>query len=322
MGDHDCDVWIDLGGKQYCDPSLETANSDLKSQSQGILPFDRALGSGSKDVIATLYADITSPNFRAFHKTASKAARDGNSLYRLRHKPSNLETKPLYVSGYGVELALKRTDYIVIDDRQTEKEPGAEAPVPKTEQASLQDEEVDDLKPLSASELTYLSQKAAGFVAGSKNPLESLLKLTQDFPKHSSSLARQNVSDEFKLEHDANREMFLPSGYNVIWVNGVQMDPRKIDAFSILDHLRRERKLIEDFRAIGLTSADAIQLLSHPATIEAYQQTGGQRYDWRDEQEEGHVIVWLNDITKDKRYKDWSDELHAVSIIYDLSSTF
>jgi UDP-glucose:glycoprotein glucosyltransferase len=27
---NDCEAWIDLGGKQYCDPSLAEENSDLK----------------------------------------------------------------------------------------------------------------------------------------------------------------------------------------------------------------------------------------------------------------------------------------------------
>src|ERR1700759_2959812 len=89
----------------------------LLSSSQTDLPFDRKLGSGKKSVVSTLYADITSPEFRKFHQTASKSAKAGGSIYRVRYKPSGEKTKPLVISGYGVELALKRTDYIVIDDR-------------------------------------------------------------------------------------------------------------------------------------------------------------------------------------------------------------
>jgi UDP-glucose:glycoprotein glucosyltransferase len=279
------------------------------------LPFDRTLGSGSKSVVATLYADISRPEFRKFHQIASKSAKEGKSLYRIRYKPSSTENKPLVISGYGVELALKRTDYIVIDDRpkgedeQEAKKPG------DTKQASLEDEEVDDLRPLSQSELKELSLKASSFIVGSENPLESLLKLTQDFPKHSSSLISQNVTEDFITEHTQNREMFLPQGFNILWINGAQYDPRKIDAFSILDQLRRERKLINDFREMGLTSAEAVQLLSHSAIVEAYGQSGAQRYDWRDQTEGGNVILWLNDLTKDKRYRDWPEDIFTVRAI-------
>jgi UDP-glucose:glycoprotein glucosyltransferase len=314
LGGNDCAAWLDLGGKQYCDPSLETRNSELKLASQMELPFDRTFGSGREGVIATLYADITSQEFRKFHQTASKSAKDGKSLYRIRHKPSVRERKPLLVSGYGVELALKRTDYIVIDDRPKgdDESEGEAKKADGLKQASLQDEEVDDLRPLSASELGDLSVKASSFVAGSENPLESLLKLTQDFPKHSSSLVTQNVSTEFLEEHTKNRELFIPQGFNILFANGVQYDPRKVDPFSLLDHLRRERKLINNFRKMGLSPAEAIKLLSHPAILEASSSNGGQRYDWRDDNEGGNVILWLNDITKDKRYQDWPPDVYSV----------
>ena len=61
-----------------------------------------------------------------------KTAREGKTSYRLRHRraiDSGLN-KPLMIPGYGVELALKRTDYIVIDDRKDDDE---EAPKSKTE---------------------------------------------------------------------------------------------------------------------------------------------------------------------------------------------
>jgi UDP-glucose:glycoprotein glucosyltransferase len=288
------------------------ANSANCQFRQADLPFDRTLGSGKKSVIATLYADITSPHFRKFHQTASKSATEGKSTYRVRYKPSGEDTKPLVTSGYGVELALKRTDYIVIDDRPKGEEEADTKKVDDIKQASLQDEDVDDLRPLSASELKDLSVKAANFVLGSEDPLESLLKLTQDFPKHSGSLVAQNVSEEFLAEHAKNREILLPQGFSILWVNGAQYDPRKVDAFSLLDHLRRERKLLNNFRKMGLTSAEAVKLLSHPAIVEAYSQSGNQRYDWRDDTDGGNVILWLNDISKDKRYKDWPSDVFSV----------
>jgi UDP-glucose:glycoprotein glucosyltransferase len=38
------------------------------------------------------------------------------------------------------------------------------------------------------------------------------------------------------------------------------------------------------------------------------------RFDWRDEIEGGNVIIWMNDIEKDKRYSDWPRILQAVSM--------
>jgi UDP-glucose:glycoprotein glucosyltransferase len=308
LGDNQCDTWIEVDGKQSCDPTLETGSNSKLALGQKVLPFDRVSGSGPDALISTLYADITSPNFKNFHKTVSQNAKDGKSLYRLRHKPSAQEKAPLPVSGYGVELALKRTDYIVIDDR-----PKGDSDADSPEKPTLDDEgDVDDLKPLASADLKDLGMKAGSFVAESEDPLETLLKLTRDFPKHSSSLVLRNESEDFLREHLSNRETALPTGFNILWVNGVQYDPRKVDAFSLIDHLRRERKLIDDFRKMGLSSAEAITLLSNEAIVEAFRTSGNQRYDWRDENEGGNVILYLNDISKDKRYKDWPDETHAV----------
>jgi UDP-glucose:glycoprotein glucosyltransferase len=262
-----------------------------------------------------LYADITSPSFGKFHTTLSKTAKEGKTSYRIRHKPSSRVVRsPLIVNGYGVELQLKRTDYIVIDDRQAEE--ANKGSTQQTLNTELHDdEEVSDLKPLSSSEVTNLAVNAASFVMKSDQPLDTLLKLVQDFPKHSSAIAAHNASEDFVKEHDANRMQLLPSGFNVIWINGVQIPNRDVNPFTLLEHLRRERKLINGVRKQGLSGPEAIALLSHSAVTENQVQDEPQRYDFRDATEGGSVIVWLNDIEKDKRYEDWPSDITAVSVL-------
>ena len=73
-----------------------------------------------------------------------------------------------------------------------------------------------------------------------------------------------------------------------MWVNGIQYDPQKMD--DLLDPgppEARERRLVRSFRDMGLTSAEAIKLLSHPSIFEANTKAGSQRYDWRDASEGG-----------------------------------
>jgi UDP-glucose:glycoprotein glucosyltransferase len=149
----------------------------------------------------------------------------------------------------------------------------------------------------------------------SADPLETLIKLSQNFPKYSSTVAAHNATGEMLQEIRHNRAKMLPGGYNVMWINGVQIDTRQIDAFSLLEHLRRERKLIEKFRGLGLSANDAVKILSHQVLTEA--QAGGeeQRYDYRDDSEENQVIIWLNDLEKDSRYEGWSSELDAVCVL-------
>ncbi|KAI9676719.1 MAG: hypothetical protein M1822_008282 [Bathelium mastoideum] len=306
-----CEIWVQLDGKQYCSPELGQPAGSLSSASTYDLPFDRIFGDSTSPTKSVLYADITSSQFRRFHKTISSTANQGKSSYRLRYKPSSSHKKePLVVSGYGVELALKRTDYIVIDDRKAEKE--RDEDVEKGVGASLDTEDVADLKPLAASEVITLGAKAGSFVMNSDNPLDTLVKLLQDFPKHSSAIAASDLSSDFWLEHMNNRETFLPSGYNLVWINGLQVQAREMNAFSLLPMLRRERGLINGIGELGFTPPEAIKILSHPTVLEAHASDDPQRYDYRDEIEGGNVIIWLNNIEKDKRYKDWPDDIIAL----------
>lgn len=210
-----------------------------------------------------------------------------------------------------MELALKRTDYIVVDDRNTGEERSS-GKAAHTEDLSFKTEEMDDLKPLSSSELLGLGLKTASYIMGHANPLDALEKITQDFPKYSSPISKLDYSAEFFHEHRSNRDLYLSAGSNGIWVNGLQVDPRQMDAFAFLDKLRHERKLIGNLREVGLTSPEAISLISHVAIAQAKNNVDIPRYDYRDLLEGGNVIVWLNSIEKDKRYAEWPAHTSAV----------
>lgn len=257
-----------------------------------------------------MYADITAPRFKLFHKTVSKTAREGKTSYRVRHRPSQWgEPTPLVVNGYGVALQLKRTDYIVIDDRQ-ETQIGKNAD--QKPLSSELDEEASDLKPLAKDDVADLAEKAASFVLQSDQPMDTLLKLVRDFPKYTSTIAATNATSDFLTEHYNNRELSLPTGYNIIWINGVQIPERDVNPYALLAHLRRERKLINGIRSQGLSGPETVSLLSHSALTQGQNSDEPQRYDFRDETEGGKVIVWVNNIEKDSRYQGWPDELRAL----------
>ncbi|CAI7585043.1 unnamed protein product [Penicillium pancosmium] len=304
-----CPVWVHYEDKQYCSSAMERAQQDVEGElDPRELPFDRVLGDLSLPP-AVLYADVSAPMFKEFHEILSDMAKQGQISYRVRYRPpQHWTSRPLFVSGYGVELALKRTDYIVIDDRDAEKRDGSlEEAAPDV----LKEDAPTDLRPLSSSEVSRLGLNAAAFVMDSEDPLNTLLKLSQNFPKHSSTVAAHNASKDLLNEIRFNRARMIPAGYNAMWINGVQIDSRQIDAFSLLDILRRERKLIQKFRDLGISGRDAVKLLSHPALAEARADDEAQRYDYRDELEGGEVIIWLNDLENDSQYEEWPNDLEA-----------
>ncbi|KAJ6439944.1 UDP-glucose:glycoprotein glucosyltransferase [Purpureocillium lavendulum] len=306
--DLECLNWVLFEGKQYCTPAVDDiVKEGLFDSEVKDLPFDRTLGAGRN---AVLYADPASPAFGEFHVALSRAARAMALKYRVRYRRSRTpDNRPLPVSGYGVELALKRTDYIVIDDRESDqvsqKPLGSEAVLNEVE-------DVADLQPLSASELGPLGMKTASFIQRSADPMATLVKLTQDFPRFAASLATHNVSQDFVAEYEKNRANRVPGGVNFLWMNGRQLIERQIEPFNLVEMLRRERKLIRGVRSLAFDGDQAVSLLGHESVSSAKESDEALRYDWTDREEGGRVIVWLNDLERDDRYADYPKELTSL----------
>ncbi|KAI1435884.1 UDP-glucose:glycoprotein glucosyltransferase [Xylaria sp. CBS 124048] len=307
-----CDIWVLLNNKQYCSAPLGESDGTILGDSQiRILPFDRVLGSGTE---AILYADITKPEFGPFHRALADMARKGEASYRLRYRIAQRgELEALPVSGYGVELQLKRTDYIVIDDREAAELDASQSQKVASINAFLDDEgDVSDLKPLTASELAGLGLNTGSFIMESENPFRAMVKVTQDFPKYSTSVAAQNASDPFIAEHRRNRDVAGPAGANALWMNGVQLTDRQVNPYTLVDSIRREREFIKGVTDLGISAKEAISLLGAPEVTVAKSDDEGPRFDWRDQLEDGRVIIFLNNIEKDKRYASFSPSLRTL----------
>lgn len=308
-----CHEWVLLDSARYCDMALEQAHEvGLGAVGSKALPFDRVLGAGPA---AVLYADLTSPSFGPFHTSLVEKARRGEIEYRVRYRRPSTSVggdRLLPVNGYGVELALKKTDYIVIDDREAGESEGIKQD-PASQIVLGEEEEVEDLKPLSKAELAPLGLNAASLIMKSEDQFGTLIKFTQDFPKYSAWMAAHNASSEFIEEQQANFGNMVPSGVNVLWMNGVQLIERQIEPFSLVDMLRRERRLISEVKEVGVSGSEAISLLSHSDVTSAKLNGNSQRFDWRDEIEDGKVIMWLNDLENDPDYSDYPTSVKSVS---------
>lgn len=130
-GDSDipCDTWVlqDLKTPVVCHPSdLIEKVVGLPYRPDLLLPFDHIMMT-HQDVhhVAILYTtDITSSTFADFHRILTKVVHERpHFAYIIRYKPVNNDNVADHhhhqqaIAGYGVELALKKTDYLVIDDR-------------------------------------------------------------------------------------------------------------------------------------------------------------------------------------------------------------
>jgi UDP-glucose:glycoprotein glucosyltransferase len=124
-----CEVWAQTSNNQFCDyQEFLKAFKDIDDSEETfkLLPFDHVIypsfeKSSKKTVV--LYTNKFSSKFAEFHDYLTGAVDEHGITYVIRYRPSLSNVapgSPLYLSGYGVEMALKRTDYLVIDDRNSQ----------------------------------------------------------------------------------------------------------------------------------------------------------------------------------------------------------
>uniref|UniRef100_A0A663MP34 UDP-glucose glycoprotein glucosyltransferase 2 n=1 Tax=Athene cunicularia TaxID=194338 RepID=A0A663MP34_ATHCN len=68
--------------------------------------------------VVVLYAEMGTKEFVKFHKILSEKAQKEEIVYILRHYVQKPSSRKMYLSGYGVELAIKSTEYKAVDDTQ------------------------------------------------------------------------------------------------------------------------------------------------------------------------------------------------------------
>jgi len=166
------------------------------------------------------------------------------------------------------------------------------------------DEDIPVITPLHTSELGGLGYQAVQLIISSSSPLETLQHLSQDFPSQSSKVAAVEVDEELVTRLRENTRI-IPGGENLFWMNGMQVARDKVEAFNLLSVMRRERTFVNSLRQLGLTGDEAVKLLSHEKIAEKIETGAINRFDIRDDIEGGNVIIWMNDLEKDSRYKQW-----------------
>ncbi|KAI0754012.1 glycosyltransferase family 24 protein [Daedaleopsis nitida] len=341
-----CGSWVDWYGQVVCDAEalarlVGTAAIEGSESSQNtttsfhsspkLLSFDHAVPDPTRVLetppqTAILYAELDSPNFRELHCYLYEAARESTPRLTYVFRPiPPVDRDPAdrtYLSGYGVALDLKKMDYLAVDDRLqsssgTDEEHTSEGqadepdPIVTLLQQYPVDETVDVTLPLTEEELLQIDMQAAQLIYDSDDKLSTLKHLAQNFPRYAGALARRVAVDPLLLEELAANQPRARGGVNMAWLNGVALDERDMTPFGVLRLLRRERSIMLSLMSLGLSSEQAIELLTHVKIAKAQSESGplDALFDASDRPEGGNVIGWLNDFEKDDRYARWGGSL-------------
>ncbi|RKP36048.1 UDP-glucose:Glyco protein glucosyltransferase-domain-containing protein [Dimargaris cristalligena] len=302
--DPNCPVWVWYNLRQYCSwGSLRQALGGPASVAPPRLPFDHLDSSHSARSGGTsagptfiFYADITDPDFVFFFRQARHLARAVTGTLIFRPRPPRAAglsaPAPLDLTGYGVSLTLKSTEYKVIDDSQL----ATDVPLVR----ALSPSEIKDLGLIAAQYIINQSQSTV-------DPLRALTLVAQNFPKYAAQLASQTYSPALAQEARALIMKRLNPG---IWLNGLPLKHstlRPLDSFGLVQSLRAEAQTIEFLLRLPLTPCQARQLLGSSFLDPKQGRTAVPIYDVREDPlSPAPALVWYNDVERDPAYAAWS----------------
>ncbi|XP_038576513.1 UDP-glucose:glycoprotein glucosyltransferase 2 isoform X1 [Micropterus salmoides] len=326
-----CPAFVSVHGQHSC--STKDIKKLLKAAAGRPKPYlyknDHTYpGVNKTDVpVVILYAEIGTKKFTSFHKVLSEKAKEGTLLYVLRHFVVDPKPRKMLLSGYGVELAIKSTEYKAVDDTKVKDSKTAMkaeddnidevqgflfGPLKKSHpelQEQLSElrkhllESTNDMVPLKVWEMQDLSfQAAARIMSVPKfDALKLMRDLSQNFPSKARSLTRVAVKQEMRKEIEENQKRLSETigvhpGDGELFINGLHIDLDIHNPFSILDILRGEARVLEGLHNLGIKGEHQGKLLRLPvnAVDDSY------ALDIRHP-----AIMWINDIENDPVYRNW-----------------
>nr|XP_040218313.2 UDP-glucose:glycoprotein glucosyltransferase [Anopheles coluzzii] len=338
-GDCETTIFASINGKVAC--TVDDLRSILRSRAKDpstveTFAIDHIYpGSENNSLTVVLYGEIGTSEFKQFHAAVKAETERGTVRYVLRHYVRKVSSRKVRLSGYGVELHLKSTEYKSQDDSPRPQDAAAGAdgtdPIDELEVEvegfdfgqlkkrfphlshsldrfrSALLEQHEEIAPLKAWEFQELGLQAARRIAEMQGDeaLQMLQFISQNFPTQAKSLLTQTVPEEFKKEMRHNIEVFgrnlnLQPPDSALFLNGLFFDAETIDTVTLLDTLRSEMRVLEGLNRINIRGGSATPLLGLDLSSSAKEFA----IDIRDS-----AITWINDLENDAQYRRWPGSL-------------
>jgi UDP-glucose:glycoprotein glucosyltransferase len=276
--------------------------------------FDRVIGTTGPLVI--LYANPKSEEFKLFFLNLYESAKIGKLRFVWRYVPSG--KSPDILAGYGVDLSLKNTSGLVVDEVPTKKLSKQNLNIVNDLDAIDQTTEIE---PVHRDQIPDLGFKFASLVLSNQfsdySSFEILEKLLSSFPKYASYISTSKTNyDEVKQIAIKNEEIGLAKESNGIYVNGSPIHKLELDVLKLIDKIKEEAKIVFNLKELGLTTEQAKFLIRKFATLSAFKQAQfrfGNSIMGKNEnrfkvyknaftKRSKRGVVFLNDIEKDEAY--------------------
>uniref|UniRef100_A0A8C9EZ80 UDP-glucose glycoprotein glucosyltransferase 1 n=1 Tax=Pavo cristatus TaxID=9049 RepID=A0A8C9EZ80_PAVCR len=303
-----CALFFAVHGEKTCE--YDSLGTLLRTASERPKPFlfkgDHTYAASSPErPVVILYAEIGTENFYRFHKLLAIKAETGEITYVLRHYIANPSKEKVYLSGYGVELAIKSTEYKAKDDTQVKDDPIDEVqgflfgklrqlyPDLSEELKELRKhlvESTNEMAPLKVWQLQDLSFQTAARILAAP-PVDALMvmkDLSQNFPTKArlvSTFYLFTLRIQSVICYLQNLQIFFsfPS--------------------SLFDVLRNEARVMEGLHRLGIEGLSLHNVLK----LNIQPSDSDYAVDIR-----SPAISWINNLEVDSRYNSWPSSVQEL----------
>uniref|UniRef100_A0A8C5VAZ0 UDP-glucose glycoprotein glucosyltransferase 1 n=1 Tax=Microcebus murinus TaxID=30608 RepID=A0A8C5VAZ0_MICMU len=334
-----CTSFFSVHGKKTCDfVTLETLLLTASERPKPLLfkGDHRYPSSNPESPVVIFYSEIGYEGFYKFHRQLVSQSNEGKINYVFRHYISNPRKEPVYLSGYGVELAIKSTEYKAKDDTQVKGTEvnttviGENDPIDEIQGflfGKLRDlhpdlkgqlkelrkhlvESTNEMAPLKVWQLQDLSFQTAARILSA--PVELALvvmkDLSQNFPTKARAITKTAVNSELRTEVEENQKYFkgtlgLQPGESALFINGLHIDLDTQDIFSLFDVLRSEARVMEGLHRLGIEGLSLHNVLK----LNIQPSEADYAVDIR-----SPAISWVNNLEVDSRYNSWPSSLQEL----------
>lgn len=334
LSGHKCDAeaFVQIGDDLICDlSSFEINLRRTEDVDVELFSFDHIYpGSQNNSLTVVLYGQIGSRVLKNYHNKLKDLADKKVVKYVIRNYVKNQSKRKIRLSGYGIEIYLKSTEYKSQDDSPTQKDEkvNEESEDMETEvegldfkvlkqrfqhlsqsldsfQADLLEKHKEiTISPLKAWQLQDLGLQASERIASIQGDeaLQMLQVTAQNFPLQAKNLLHIPVTDEFKNEMKHNIELFgrnlnLQPPDAALFLNGLFFDAETLDIFTLLETMRSESRVLDGLHKLGFNGKSSEPLLGLDLSTSSSKDFA---IDIRDS-----AIVWINDMENDAQYKRW-----------------
>ncbi|RDD46683.1 UDP-glucose:glycoprotein glucosyltransferase 1 [Trichoplax sp. H2] len=335
-----CAAFAQLNGKFICttkELEAELKSSGLHSEPE-LYTFDHIYPTSAQasDLpVAILYGQLGENRCRELHSFLYKRAKDGQIKYVFRHFVVNEDQERLSLSGYGVELDIKSTEYKAEDDTKVD-----EANVDNlgsTQESS--DDEVDgflfhtlrkkypqklkelgqfkkhllddrnEVAPLKVWQLQNLGFQAAQRVLSAGNDaLTTLRDISQNLPTFARPTIKFQVRNEVRKEIKANQKIFsaelgLDAGQSAMYFNGVPFALGEMTIYDLLEIIEEDSNVVSNLQKLGIAKEDQ----QHFIKLAAKSTFSSRVIDMRD-----NSVIYINNIETDQDYFRWPSSVQEL----------